>query len=70
MIRRKDAFAQVKTDDLEHLITSYLSIANAEQFTFFSHAAFMTAVNGHAKDIQAKGIKLALSDFLGGRVRR
>ena len=67
---KKDAFAQVKTDDIEHLITSYLSIANAEQFTFFSHAAFMSSVNGHAKDIQAKGIKRALNDFLGVRVSR
>jgi len=63
---KKSVFAQVDTENLEQIISSYLTIANAEQFTFFSDAVFMASVTRHAKDIQAKGIKRAIVNFLDG----
>lgn len=59
-----EAFKQVDSDDVDHVIKSYLEIANADKFQFYQHAEFIKAVHQHARNIKANGIKDALMNFL------
>lgn len=61
---KTDMFAKVDTDDMEQRAAAYLSIASAEQFAFYRQSDFMQTVVQHAKNIQAIGIKTALTAFL------
>lgn len=61
---KKPELAQVETDDLGQMISSYLTIANADKFQFFHQAEFMKSVKQHAENIKASGIKNALNSFL------
>lgn len=58
------AFKQVETDDLNHVIRSYLKIANADKFDFYHRPEFMQAVYRHAEHIRVKGVRHALTEFL------
>lgn len=57
-------FKQAQSDDLNQLVLSYLSIADAGKFSFYHNADFMAAVNLQASHIRAIGIKSALIKFL------
>ena len=60
----KDKLIAVSTDDAALLVKSYLSIANAEKFTFFSKSDFLIAVTQYVENIYANGIEKTLIDFL------
>ena len=57
-------FKMCDTQDIGELVRLYLNVANAEQFNFYSHSDFMTAVIDNSKDIEANGIKVALERYL------
>ncbi len=61
---KKKAFQAVRTEDLETRITAYLTIADADQFSFSADSDFMTGVLEHAGCIEAKGILPSLNDFM------
>lgn len=64
---KKADFQQIDTDNLEKMISSYLTIAGAEKFEFFKNAHFMLSVMHSAKAIKTKGLKAALIDFLNSQ---
>ena len=64
---KKDELKAVNTSDLSQMISSYLSIANADQYAFFRNQAFMASVKNYAMAIKTYGIKQALTEFLKDR---
>lgn len=61
---KKAEFKQVETQDLDDLVQAFLTIAGAEKFEFFHQTNFIMSVNQYARNINAKGIKSALIEFL------
>ena len=58
------ALQDVKTDNINERVLSYLKIANAERFEFFKSHSFMSDVLRNAQDIKDLGIEAALDNFL------
>ena len=61
---KKTELRSVDTQNFDKMMISYLEIAGAQKFKFYRDNAFVTAVTQHARNIKAKGIKMALTDFL------
>ena len=61
---KRDDFAKVDTDNLEHMCAAYLRITNADQYAFSRDAKFTNSITTHANAIRAQGISGALSEFL------
>jgi len=61
---KKADLLATEADDLQHLISDYLKIAAADQFSFFSNVDFMQGVAEHAKAIDANGLLPALKQFI------
>ena len=61
---KKTELRSVDTQNFDKMMISYLEIAGAQKFKFYRDNAFITAVTQHARNIKAKGIKIALTDFL------
>lgn len=57
-------FGQVDTQNSDEMIMSYLTIAGAEKFQFYSQDDFLKAVKLQARNIKENGIKAALIDML------
>lgn len=57
-------FRDANSNILNDALRSFLVIANAEQFNFFSDENFMMSVRQHAATIKAKGVNQALRGFL------
>ncbi len=59
-----EQFTQVETDDMNQRVLSYLTIASANDFSFFNQPEFLQAVTQHAETIRANGVASTLTEFL------
>jgi fructuronate reductase len=61
---KKDAFAQVETEDMSRRVSDFLTIASADEFALSRCSQFIEAVQQYADRIRLDGVRSALRDFL------